>query len=81
MVGASENSGWATSLVGAAATMGFNGRIVPVHPRAETAFGRPVIRSLRDLDEPVDITFILRRSKGPLNPSLTTWPRPASATA
>ena len=59
MVGASENSGWATSLVGAAATMGFNGRIVPVHPRAETAFGRPVIRNLRDLDEPVDITFIL----------------------
>ena len=50
MIGASENSGWATALVGAAATMGFTGRIVPVHPRAETAFGRPVIRSLRDLD-------------------------------
>ncbi len=59
MIGASENSGWATALVGAAATMGFTGRIVPVHPRAETAFGRPVIRSLRDLDEPVDTTFIL----------------------
>ncbi len=59
MVGASENSGWATALVGAAATMGFTGRIVPVHPRVDTAFGRKVIRSLRDLDEPVDTTFIL----------------------
>ena len=59
MVGASENSGWATALVSAAGTMGFTGRIVPVHPRVDTAFGRKVIRSLRDLDEPVDTTFIL----------------------
>src|ERR1700761_4223113 len=39
--------------------MGYTGPLIPVHPRAETAFGRPVVPSLRALDTPVDAAFIL----------------------
>lgn len=59
MVGASDNSGWARFIVTSADTMGFTGPLIPVHPKATTAFGRPVAASLRDLPEPVDMAFIL----------------------
>ena len=39
--------------------MGFTGPLIPVHPRHQKAFGRPAVRSLRDLAEPVDLAFIL----------------------
>jgi acetate---CoA ligase (ADP-forming) len=59
MVGASDNSGWARYIVTGADLMGFTGPLIPVHPKATTAFGKPVVHSLRDLDAPVDMAFIL----------------------
>src|SRR5579859_5509248 len=59
MVGASDNSGWARFIVLSCATAGFTGPLIPVHPRAETAFGLPVAPSLRDLPSPADLAFIL----------------------
>jgi acetate---CoA ligase (ADP-forming) len=59
MVGASDNSGWARFIVTGADLMGFTGPLIPVHPKAQTAFGKPVVPSLRALDAPVDMAFIL----------------------
>ena len=58
---------------------GFTGPLIPVHPGATTAFGRPAVPSLRDLAEPVDLAFILapiRRWRA----CSTTWRPPASGT-
>lgn len=59
MVGASDNSGWARFIVASCATTGFAGPLIPVHPKAKTAFGLPAVPNLRDLPEPVDLAFIL----------------------
>jgi acyl-CoA synthetase (NDP forming) len=59
MVGASDNSGWARYIVTSCMTTGFTGPVIPVHPRAKTAFGKPVVPSLRSLTAPVDLAFIL----------------------
>lgn len=59
LVGASDNSGWARFIVASCATAGFAGPLTAVHPRARSAFGLPVVPSLRDLPEPADLAFIL----------------------
>jgi acyl-CoA synthetase (NDP forming) len=59
LVGASDTSGWARFIVAAGAATGFTGQLLPVHPVHETAFGRPVARSLRDLAQPPDLAFIM----------------------
>src|SRR5579863_1617273 len=60
MVGASDNSGWARFIVLNCKLTGFAGPLTAVHPKAKSAFGLPVVRSLRDLaDEPPDLAFIL----------------------
>jgi len=59
MVGASETSGWSRFIVAASAAVGYTGPLLPVHPRHEKVFGRPAVRSLRDLAEPADLAFIL----------------------
>ena len=59
MVGASDNSGWAGLIVAGAQIMQSTGTLIPVHPTATTAFGRPVAASLREVSEPVDLAFIL----------------------
>jgi acyl-CoA synthetase (NDP forming) len=59
LVGASDNSGWARFIVASCATAGFAGPLTAVHPRAASAFGLPVVPSLRDLPEPADLAFIL----------------------
>ena len=59
MVGASDNSGWARFIVMNCGLTGFAGLLTAVHPRAKRAFGLPVAPSLRDLDEPPDLAFIL----------------------
>ena len=59
MVGASDNSGWGRFIVASCQTTGFGGPLMAVHPRAKTAFGLPVVPSLRDLPEPADLAFIL----------------------
>ena len=59
MVGASETSGWSRFIVAASSAVGYEGTLLPVHPRHDTVFGRPAARSLRDLAEPADLAFIL----------------------
>ncbi len=59
LVGASETSGWARFIVAASSAVGYTGPLLPVHPRHEVIFGRPAVRTLRDLDEPADLAFIL----------------------
>ncbi len=59
LVGASETSGWSRFIVAASSAVGYTGPLLPVHPRHETIFGRPAVRSLRDLAEPADLAFIL----------------------
>jgi acyl-CoA synthetase (NDP forming) len=59
LVGASESSGWARFIVAASSAVGFTGPLLPVHPRHEKVFGRPAVRTLRDLAEPADLAFIL----------------------
>jgi acyl-CoA synthetase (NDP forming) len=59
MVGASDNSGWGRFIVTSSLTTGFAGPVIPVHPKAQNAFGKPVVPNLRNLDEPVDLAFIL----------------------
>ena len=59
LVGASDNSGWARFIVVNCGLTGFAGRLTAVHPTAKSAFGLPVVPSLRDLDEPPDLAFIL----------------------
>ncbi|HWG14332.1 MAG TPA: acetate--CoA ligase family protein [Streptosporangiaceae bacterium] len=59
MVGASDNSGWARLIIQSSATAGFTGPLMAVHPKARSAFGLPVVPSLRDLPEPADLAFLL----------------------
>ena len=59
VVGASDTSGWARFIVASSAAAGFSGPLIPVHPRHQTVFGRPAVRSLRDLAEPVDLAFVM----------------------
>ena len=59
LVGASETSGWARFIVAASSAVGYTGPLLPVHPRHDRVFGRPAVRTLRDLAEPADLAFIL----------------------
>lgn len=59
LVGASDTSGWARNVYESLRAGGFGGRFVPVHPRHPSAFGIPTRPSLRDLEEPADLAFVL----------------------
>ena len=59
MVGASDTSGWSKLIVDSLGKVGFDGSWIPVHPKHERAFGKLTVPSLRHLDEPVDLAYIL----------------------
>jgi acetate---CoA ligase (ADP-forming) len=59
LVGASETSGWARFILAASSAVGYTGPLLPVHPKRDTVFGRPAVRTLRDLAEPPDLAFVL----------------------
>jgi acetate---CoA ligase (ADP-forming) len=59
VVGASDTSGWARFVFAGSRSAGFAGPLIPVHPVHKTVLGRPAVRSLRDLAEPVDLAFIM----------------------
>ena len=59
LVGASDTSGWARNVFESLRTAGFEGGFVPVHPRHPTAFGIETRPSLCDLDQAVDLAFVL----------------------
>lgn len=51
-------SGWAENVVDQCRRMGFAGQVWPVHPTRDTIGGVQAFRSLADLPEPPDATFI-----------------------
>ena len=59
LVGASENSGWARNVFESLSTAGFPGTFIPIHPRYESVFGVPARPSLRDVEESLDLAFVL----------------------
>jgi acyl-CoA synthetase (NDP forming) len=59
LVGASDTSGWARNVYESLRTAGFEGTFVPIHPRHPTAFGIPTRASLCDLEQPVELAFVL----------------------
>jgi acyl-CoA synthetase (NDP forming) len=59
VVGASDTSAWARFVAASAVATGFSGPLIPVHPVHQTVFGKPAVRSLRDLSEPADLAFVL----------------------
>jgi acyl-CoA synthetase (NDP forming) len=59
LVGASETSGWARFILAASSAVGYTGPLLPVHPKRDTVFGRPAVRTLGDLAEPPDLAFVL----------------------
>ena len=59
MVGASETSGWSRFIVAASSAIGYQGPLLPVHPRHKEVFGRPAVPTLRQLSQPADLAFIL----------------------
>jgi acyl-CoA synthetase (NDP forming) len=67
LVGASEGSGWARFIMAANAATGFSGPLLPVHPQHQKVFGRPAVRSLRDLAQPPDLAFILAPTQAVAN--------------
>jgi acyl-CoA synthetase (NDP forming) len=59
VVGASDTSGWARFVQASSRATGFAGPLTGVHPEHKTVFGRPAVPSLRDLDEPADLAFLM----------------------
>jgi acyl-CoA synthetase (NDP forming) len=59
LVGASDGSGWGRFIVDSLGTAGFTGALRMVHPTRPTAFDLPTVPSLRALDEPVDLAYVL----------------------
>lgn len=59
IVGASDTSLWSRNLYGNLTRLPFHGPVVPVHPRHRSTFGIPNRRSLREVDEPVDLAVLL----------------------
>ncbi|MHA6616973.1 acetate--CoA ligase family protein [Pseudonocardia sp. DLS-67] len=59
LVGASDGSGWSRFIVDSLRTAGFSGALRMVHPTRPTAFELPTVPSLRALDEPVDLAYVL----------------------
>ncbi|MFN3721451.1 MAG: acetate--CoA ligase family protein [Paracoccaceae bacterium] len=51
-------SGWAENVISQCRRMGFSGPVWPVHPKREEISGVSAFRSLSDLPEPPDATFV-----------------------
>lgn len=49
---------WCEAIVGAAARLGFQGDIIPVHPTRGTLAGRRCAATLSEITEPFDAAFI-----------------------
>ncbi|MER7282709.1 acetate--CoA ligase family protein [Dactylosporangium sp. NPDC000244] len=59
VVGASPSSSWARNLLNAIELGGGVKDVRFVHPKYEEIFGQPTVPTLRDLDEPVDMAYIM----------------------
>ena len=59
IVGASETSSWANNLLGSMEFAGGIKEVTFVHPKYDTLFDQATIPSLRELDHPVDLAFVM----------------------
>ncbi len=60
VIGASESSSWARWLFNSVALPGQGAiRIVPVNPNRATVFGHAAVPSLREIEGPIDLAFIM----------------------
>lgn len=49
---------WCESIIGAARQLGFEGQIVPVHPKKTEVAGLPAVATLSNINTPIDAAFI-----------------------
>ena len=49
---------WCEAIISAAKQLGFQGRILPVHPKGKTIAGIEAVKSLADFPGPIDAAFI-----------------------
>jgi len=59
LVGASEKSNWSHMLHHNLTAGGFSGKIYYVNPRGGTVHGRPAVASLRAIEAPVDLAYVM----------------------
>jgi acetate---CoA ligase (ADP-forming) len=59
VVGATASSSWAENLAASLALGGGVKSVKYVHPKYSELFGQPTVPTLRDLDEPVDLAFLM----------------------
>lgn len=59
LVGASEKSTWSLMIHVGLREGGFDGRVYYVNPRAPTVHGQPAVARLADIEEPVDLCYIM----------------------
>jgi acetate---CoA ligase (ADP-forming) len=59
LVGATERSNWSNAVVGNLRTCGYSGQLFLVNPRGGTAYGLPVHRMVREIQEPVDLAYLM----------------------
>lgn len=59
LVGASDDSRWSLNTYMNLRAGGFTGRMVMVNPRRRVVHGEPAVPSLRSLDSPVDLAYVM----------------------
>jgi acetate---CoA ligase (ADP-forming) len=59
LVGASEKSSWSFLIHAGLREGGFNGRVYYINPRNPTVHGQPAVARLTDIEEPVDLCYIM----------------------
>src|SRR5205807_9036591 len=75
LVGASEKSSWSFLIHVGLSEGGFNGRVYYINPRNPTVHGQPAVARLRDIEEPVDLCYIMAGTDGVLHVVHGTMPR------
>ncbi len=59
MVGASDKSPWSFQVLNALEKVGYSGALHFVNARSSEAHGRPAVPTLRDVDAPVDLMYVM----------------------
>jgi acyl-CoA synthetase (NDP forming) len=62
LIGASENSAWSSALFHNLKELGYKGKLFPVNPKRETAFGLKCYARVTDIPDPLD-AFIIAISR------------------
>jgi acetate---CoA ligase (ADP-forming) len=59
LIGASDRSNWSHRINGALEVIGYEGVVHYVNPKGGEAHGRPLVRSVLDLDEAPDLAYVM----------------------